>query len=216
MFETFVTIGDSITWGSGATASDRSWAVLLSQMVWKHQGCEGELVNLGVGGSVLHHGAPTYDISPKPCGLDAYRAHSPHKMPELMVLAHGFNDCRGGEPVEVFQPVLLDLLRSATRVNGRIVLVCSPYFSDHYTGYPPYNRSTRDLFLAYRDAIEQTARNTGCIFTDVWTAMNEKTWLVSADRVHPNDLGHQVIANRIFEALAQNVNFVDDRPTGQR
>ena len=216
MFETIVTIGDSITWGSGATVLERSWAVLLSHMVWQHQGCEGELINLGVGGSVLHHGAPTYAISVKPCGLDVYQAHSLHKMPELMVLAHGFNDCRGGEPVDVFEPVLSDLLRSVSRVDGRMVLVCSLYYSDNYTGYPPYNRSTRDLFLAYNSVIERATRATGCIFADVWTAMNERPLLLKEDHVHPNDLGHQVIANRIFEALAQNVNLADTRSTRQR
>ncbi len=41
--------------------------------------------------------------------------------------------------------------------------------------------------------------------------MNKLSWLLKADHVHPNDLGHQVIANRIFEVLAQNINLANIR-----
>ena len=36
------------------------------------------------------------------------------------------------------------------------------------------------------------------------TAYDEAVWLVHHDGVHANDLGHLVVANKIFEVLAQN------------
>ncbi len=39
---------------------------------------------------------------------------------------------------------------------------------------------------------------------DLLTANGETEWMVHYDGIHANDLGHRVVANRIFEVLAQN------------
>ena len=33
-------------------------------------------------------------------------------------------------------------------------------------------------------------------------------WIIDEDHCHPNDLGHRLIANRVFEAIARNCSFV--------
>jgi lysophospholipase L1-like esterase len=42
------------------------------------------------------------------------------------------------------------------------------------------------------------------LFVDVLAANRHTDWMVHYDGVHANDLGHRIIANRIFEVLAQN------------
>ena len=39
---------------------------------------------------------------------------------------------------------------------------------------------------------------------DVLAANGETDWMVHFDGIHANDLGHRIIANQIFEVLAQN------------
>jgi len=33
-------------------------------------------------------------------------------------------------------------------------------------------------------------------------------WIIDQDHCHPNDLGHRLIANRVFEAIVRNCSFV--------
>lgn len=42
------------------------------------------------------------------------------------------------------------------------------------------------------------------LFGDTLAANGETDWMVNYDGCYANDLGHQIIANRIFEVLAQN------------
>ncbi len=43
-----------------------------------------------------------------------------------------------------------------------------------------------------------------CLFVDLLAAYGDADWLVHHDGVHANDLGHRVVANKIFEVLAAN------------
>ena len=36
----------------------------------------------------------------------------------------------------------------------------------------------------------------------------DRSWIIDEDHCHPNDLGHRLIANRVFEAIARNCSFV--------
>ena len=52
--------------------------------------------------------------------------------------------------------------------------------------------------------ISEVAKSSDCLFADMLSANGETDWMVHYDGCHANDLGHRIIANRIFEVLAQN------------
>ncbi len=33
-------------------------------------------------------------------------------------------------------------------------------------------------------------------------------WIIDNDHCHPNDLGHRIVVNRVFEAIARNCDYV--------
>ncbi len=43
-----------------------------------------------------------------------------------------------------------------------------------------------------------------CLFVDLLASYREADWLAHHDGCHANDLGHRVVANKIFEVLASN------------
>jgi lysophospholipase L1-like esterase len=77
-----------------------------------------------------------------------------------------------------------------------------------YHNCPHWERSSYDVTEVYNLVIAQLARANGAILADVYAAEVGVDWLVDQDHCHPNDLGHRLIANRVFEAIARNCSFV--------
>ena len=46
------------------------------------------------------------------------------------------------------------------------------------------------------------------ILADVYSAEVGVDWTIDMDHCHPSDLGHRIIANRVFEAIVRNCSFV--------
>ena len=46
------------------------------------------------------------------------------------------------------------------------------------------------------------------ILADVYSAETGVDWIIDEDHCHPNDLGHRIVANRVFEAIVRNCSFV--------
>ena len=56
----------------------------------------------------------------------------------------------------------------------------------------------------YGTATAEIAGELGCLYVDLLEASGQAPWTVHHDGVHQNDLGHRLVANRIFEVLAQH------------
>ena len=56
----------------------------------------------------------------------------------------------------------------------------------------------------FNRTVEGVAAEDDCLYVDLLSAYREADWLVHGDGVHANDLGHRVVADRIFEVLASN------------
>lgn len=61
-----------------------------------------------------------------------------------------------------------------------------------------------DLLRRYNRATEAVAAGRDCLFVDLLAGYGNAPWLVHHDGVHANDLGHLVVAHRIFETLARS------------
>jgi hypothetical protein len=56
--------------------------------------------------------------------------------------------------------------------------------------------------------VRQIVEAHGLIYADIYAAEQGVDWIIDEDHCHPNDLGHRLIANRVFEAIARNCSFV--------
>lgn len=173
-------IGDSWTEGVGATAL-RGYAVLTAeQLGWDYQG-------LGVGGSgyVQPGRGSTFDQRVEPAVATD---------PDVIVVQGSLNERR--TPLAQLEPatlITLSHLRSAVDPDTVVLVVGSSYT-------PGTDRSVID---GINDTIAAAAERAGFAFVDPaaegWTDPSEAG--IWADPNHPNDVGHQRIADLLAPLL---------------
>ncbi|MCZ6677123.1 MAG: GDSL-type esterase/lipase family protein, partial [Candidatus Poribacteria bacterium] len=94
--------------------------------------------------------------------------------------------------------------RVRDKLQPLIVLLGPYYMTDFSVGGERWSYADLDLFRRYNDAIEQIANACDCLFVNLLESYRDADWLVHHDGVHANDLGHRIVANKIFEVLASN------------
>ena len=72
----------------------------------------------------------------------------------------------------------------------------------------PWSHADISVFTRFSEAIAEVASEQECLYVDVMEANGGTDWMVHYDGVHQNDLGHRIVANRIFEVLAQNCSGI--------
>jgi len=187
-----VVLGDSITYGVGASAYNKKYAYLYAQ----NQGLT--LRNCGTSGSQFLN---TNGVLPA-----QYT-----RVPELLnyefgsnaqfVFMGGINDCRTdtgatGTKTAAFQAQLeasIQLCIDAGIPASRIITPSIPWVND---GTP---QTRMDAYVAVQMA---AAHNKGTKYADVNTAMKNGggAALLTGDNIHPNDTGHALIASTIATA----------------
>ena len=206
-FTRMVVIGDSIAKGACATQKEYSWVYRLAELISQCQEKGIEMINAGIAGNLISNRSKAYNHQDagKPSALERYRRDVIENKPDLIVISFGLNDVRCGTPVDVFiedMGKMIDVIKKETQ--GIIVLV-NMYF---ITGYKKHGEvwgyadiaSTRE----YNSQIEQYAAENDLLYADVFSAQAQADWVVDADGVHPNNLGHLLIANKVFETIASN------------
>lgn len=203
-FRVAVALGDSITAGGTATSRDLNWVSRLTRLIDEAQLTPLRMLNHGVGGNVISPRSHFYAQSGRPSALERYRRDAISHHPDLVLLAYGLNDARAGTPVAQFAEDLRTIITDIQAQTGALVVVISTSLMTGYGDYEPFHHAVEATLVAYNEALRQLARDTGAVFADVFSALGGATWTVDEDRVHLNNLGHALLANRIFEALAQN------------
>jgi lysophospholipase L1-like esterase len=205
-----VALGESTTWGYSVSAKDKCWVNQVAGMLAEFQGREIELINQGIGSNVLTPECPAYPYSAKPSALERVEGDLIDHAPDLVFLSYGLNDSRGGTPPEVFRKAYQQLIdRIRAKIDPLIVLVNTYYMHEVlYDHCEHWEESDYALTEVYNLVIEQLARSNGLILADVYAAEVGVDWIIDQDHCHPNDLGHRIIANRVFEAIVRNCSFV--------
>lgn len=208
---TMITLGDSITWGYDVDDKSECWPNRLAELISRFQGEEVRLINQAIGSNVLTPRCPAYEASAKYSGLERVEGDVLAHDPDLLLVAYGTNDSRGGTDTETFRceyQKLIDTVRTKSP-NTLIVLLNMFYMRREAFGSadPVWGHSNYNVMEVYNRVIEQLAADNGLILADVFGAMEGVDWLIDADTVHPNPLGHQIIANRVFEAIVRNAAF---------
>lgn len=205
-----VAFGDSITWGFCASKKERCWVNLVIAMIEEYQESKVELMNQGIAANILTALSPAYKYSSKPSGIERVESHVIDQNPDLVFLAYGLNDSRGGTPPDIFRKEYEKLLISLQNKTNAIVVMLNTYYMHEafYSKCENWDKSDYDITEEYNLIIKQLATKYNAIYADIYASQFGVDWFVDNDDCHPNDLGHRIIANKVFEAIARNCSFL--------
>jgi lysophospholipase L1-like esterase len=203
---TLVTFGESTTAGMCATSEDQRWANRFAELVGRFQEQPPRLINSGLSASVVSPRSSCYDDSHKPSAQerldDAVIAHQP----DLVVIQYGLNDMRAGTPLGLFAEVMQDLIDRIGKGTRAAMMLGNVAHMTGYGDYAPFCAGSDETNHLYNLAIAHLGAVNGLPVADVHAAMNHADGLVHPDGVHPNDMGHEVIAQAFFTAWARAQN----------
>lgn len=208
-----VVLGESHVAGACATDESRRWVNIVAELIGRYQGVALTLHNKGIGANAISPRSPGYASSAKPSALERYRDDVIALCPDLFILSYGLNDMRAGMPPEDFRQDMTQIIVDVRRACDPIIVLTTVYYMSAYDLYPPYNVGSIAATEIYNLAIRQLAGDHECILADIWAAEGQADWVVHPDTVHANDLGHLLIANRVFEAIAAHCSGVATQMT---
>ena len=198
-FKNVVFIGDSITWG--ACASDHNttaWAPLLHSMLEKAIGTDITYINEGISGTLLTGWSGNGAFGPANLKVQEDIIDND---PDLLLLAYGINDMNSGVSVEALAAAYDSYLAEIRKAlpDTTIVVVGLTYMGNDGGG---------ERVRANNSNLRRLAEKYGAIYADVYNMLYGSEWLL-ADNLHPTDIGYKVMANTIYNAIADNCNLKD-------
>lgn len=212
-FTRFVALGESTTAGGWSTSPERCWVPRLAALIDDFQERPLEVFNAGIGANLISSGSPAYATSGKPAADERLQRHVIDQAPDLLVISYGLNDARGGTPWSLFREVMVSLVRRVRARLDPVIVLPGPYYMwDFEVGREGgYGHANLEIFRDYSRGIAAVAEEEDCLFVDLLDAYADTDWMIHYDGVHANDLGHRIVANRIFEVLAQNCSCLARR-----
>lgn len=212
-FKTMVVLGESTVAGMCATTENNRWVNIVAELISRFQGTPVTLYNKGIGANAISPRSPGYASSAKPGALERYQRDVIALKPDLFILAYGLNDMRAGMPPEDFRQDMRQIIADVQRACAPVTVLTTVYYMTAYDLYPPYNVGNIAATEVYNLVIHQLAEEMGCILADIWDAEGQADWVVHPDTVHANDLGHLLIAHRVFAAIATHCSGVAAKVT---
>ncbi len=204
-FRILTTIGASITAGGWSSCRERCWANQLAMLINEFQRVPVQLINVGIGANVISTKSPVYRYSGKPSAIERIEQHVISTCPDILIVDYGECDAAGGTPIELFRSELSILLKRIREKIDPLIIMLGMYYMSDLTAYvSPFNHANEAIRHQYNTAIKQMAQENDCLFVELLIAYNQADWLVHYDKLHSNDLGHRIVANKIFEVLASN------------
>jgi lysophospholipase L1-like esterase len=204
---TFVGFGDSITVGtSGVVTSYNSWMKRVASSM------RTVATNKGISGTVLQNSNDASGFPRTGNGRDRYIADltGANKKDAALIL-YGFNDLRytGGGDMSIanflsdYQEIITGLLSSGYEASD-IFMGSPPWGSDllYENGSVGFTGSNRTIHEQYVAGVKLLCQTNGTLYAPVYEYMRDNggSKLISSDNIHPNDDGHEVIANAFFDA----------------
>lgn len=173
-----IVLGDSLTEGYGV-AKDAAYPALLEKKLHEAGKKEWTVVNSGVSGSTTASGVSRMKWLFK-------------SKPEAVLLVLGANDGLRGLKIEDSQKNLSDAIEYANSQKVRVILggLYMP---------PNYGVAYTDKFKKMYESLAKKYKVTFIPFVLDKVAGNPKYNL--ADGIHPNEEGHKIIAENIFQVL---------------
>ena len=201
-FTRMVVLGESHVAGRCATTEGRRWVNIVADLIGEYQGTPVQLFNQGIGANSISPRSPGYPSSAKPSALERYQEDAIKLRPDLFILSYGLNDMRAGMPPEYFRQDMRKIIVDVQGDCNPVTVLTTVYHMSAYDLYPPFDIGSVAATEIYNLVIRQLAEEHGCILADIWSAEGCADWVIHPDTVHANDLGHRLIAHRVFEAVA--------------
>ena len=201
-FRRVVVIGES-------HVAQRMWVDVFARLLTEFQGPpEPEVINAGIGGNAISPRSPGYAASAKPSAMERYEEDVIAKGPDLVVVSYGLNDMRAKMPPEDFREDLSTLVSAIKEACRPVIVLTTVYNMSAYRVYPPFDKGSVEATEVCNLVIKQVAEEHDALLADIWGAEGGAPWLIDADTVHANRLGHTLIGNRVFETVAKHCSGV--------
>lgn len=226
-----VVFGESHTVGVSATRPELGWAEILKGLIDTFQTKPVELVNRGLGADILSAACPLYPEyeGKRPIGIERYHKHVIDEQPDLIIVSFGYNDIRAGTPLAAFRSDFETMIKAFKAETEALIVVLNTYaiLGEGYTNKSggtiagsAWDKGTRETQTLYNLMLHDVSEDQGVIFSDIYSSQVRAPWTFcspdgTAD-IHANDLGHRLIANRIFEDLATRCSFLSIAPQAAR
>ena len=194
---------------------EERWADILASLINLCQQSPVEYVNKGIGANAISPRSPGYADSAKPSALERYREDVIDVEPDLLILCYGLNDMRAGMEVSHFIEDMGTIITHVRQACDPLILLTTIYYMTGWRSFPPYDRGSVELTEEYNEAISRLATGEGCLLSDVWAAEGGADWVINRDGVHANKVGNLLIAQRVFETLANSCSCLS-APTYER
>jgi lysophospholipase L1-like esterase len=184
----YVALGDSLTAGRGDFGPDGrpvGWARRLAGLLTDRTGVNCALTNLAVDGSTV--GQVLTDQLPRLGDAG----------PDLVSVTVGVNDIRSPAYSPRAFAAGIGKLLDALAQTGATLLTCTlPDIADVVPLPPEYVAIARRRLRQASDIIREQAAVRGAVCLDTWAMKDVATRpdLFTADRLHPNASGHQMLA----------------------
>ena len=207
-FKRLVILGESHVEGGGwvdNNVQDR-YADTLVRMINACQKEPLEYFNKGIGANAISPRSPGYAESRKPSAMERYHTDVIDLKPDLFILAYGLNDMRAAMPLGDFRADMATIIGDVQKACAPTTVLTTVYYMTGWRSFPPYDKGSVELTRRYNDCIRGLAAEFDCILADIWAGEGMADWLIHYDGVHANKVGQIVIANRIFEAIAQHAS----------
>jgi lysophospholipase L1-like esterase len=206
-FKRLVILGESHVQGGGwlPQREDR-FADILARLINVCQKEPIEYLNKGIGANAISPRSPGYANSAKPSAMERYHTDVIDLKPDLFILAYGLNDMRAAMPLSDFRADMATIIGDVQKACSPVTVLTTVYYMTGWRSFPPYDKGSVKLTRRYNDCIRGLAAEFDCILADIWAGEGMADWLIHYDGVHANKVGQIVIANRIFEALAQHAS----------
>jgi lysophospholipase L1-like esterase len=204
-----VALGESSTWGYSVSRKELCWFSRLAKMLEEFQGSPIEAINQGIGSNVITKKCPLYHWK-NPAALERLDDDVISLRPDFLILSYGLNDARAGTTVEDFRDAYRELIARVRAVCDPTIVILNVYYMHEYMykEFPGWTHLDQDMTEVFNTLIKKIADEHGAIYADIYSAECGVDWFVDEDHCHANDLGHFVIANKVFEAIARNCSFV--------
>jgi lysophospholipase L1-like esterase len=216
-FRRMVVLGESNAYGMCASRPEHEWNQVLARLLRRFQ--DGELIvhNRALPSGVISPRSPGYYMSAKPSLMERYHRHGIETNPDLVIVSQGLNDMRSGMPVQDYLDDLELIVADIQHATKALLVLIGIYPQIYGQGandpaiMPVFARGNPTIAAVYNHAIGLVAEKHGGLFVDTLSVLGEGAWLLHPDCCHLNDLGHVLLGNAIFAAIASRRSGIADR-----
>lgn len=211
-------IGDSFTFGVGATTNAQRYSTLTAASLLATE------INNGISGTILQNALDETGAAKANNGRNRWFTTLVTGGGALAVIAYGYNDARYTASPSTLNAVnyqaTLDALVVDLLLQGRTpaqILICSPWYITDVglvTGTSGFSGQTRLGFEAYVTAAAAVANKYGTYYYNAYAYMRDNggALLIGVDNIHPNDLGHATIALGVLTATRTPATYTLPSP----